>query len=66
MEYFWGSVKLMLFVYALAAVISLIMAWMIKLIFVAIQAQKSRADARNDAKAETPVEPGDAAPERTA
>ena len=66
MEYFLGSVKLMFFVYALAAVISLIMAWVIKLIFVAIQAQKNRADARNDAKAETPIEPGDAAPDRTA
>ena len=66
MEYFWGSVKIMLFVYALAAVISLIMAWMIKLIFVGIQRQKNRADARNDAKAETPIEPGNAASDRTA
>ena len=66
MEYFWGSVKLMLFVYALAAVVSLIMAWVMRLIFVGIRAQKNRADARNGAKPETPHEPGDEAPGRTA
>jgi len=61
-----GSVKLMLFVYALAAVISLIMAWTIKYIFVAIRAQKNRADARKAAKAATPPTPSDARPQRTA
>ena len=66
MEYFLGSVKLMFFVYALAAVVSLAMAWLIKLIFVVIQKQKKRADARNGSKPETPLEPGDKAPGRTA
>jgi len=66
MEYFWGSVKLMLFVYALAAVVSFIMAWIIRLIFVGIKAQKAHADARNGAKAEAPLKPGDAVSKRTA
>lgn len=66
MEYFWGSVKLMLFVYALAAVVSFIMAWIIRLIFFGIKAQKARADGRNGAKAGTPAEPGDAASKGTA
>jgi hypothetical protein len=62
MESFWGSVKLMLFIYALAAAISLITAWMIKYIFVVIRMQKSRADARKSAKAATQ---GGAAPKGT-
>lgn len=66
MEYFWGSVKLMLFTYALAAVISLIMAWVIKYLFVGIRMQKNRADARNSVKAATSPGPGKTAPERTA
>ena len=37
---------MMLFVYALAAVVSLAVAWVIKLIFAAIQAHKARAAAR--------------------
>ena len=43
MESFWGSVKLMLFIYALAAVISLIIAWMMKYLFVVIRMQSNRA-----------------------
>jgi hypothetical protein len=66
MEYFWGSVKLMLFVYALAAVVSFIMAWVIRLIFVGIKAQKAHADSRNGAKAKAPLKPGDAASKGTA
>jgi len=66
MEYFWGSVKLMFFIYALAAVISLIMAWIIRFIFVGIRMQKNHADARNGAKAEALRQRRDAAPERTA
>ena len=66
MEYFWGSVKLMFFVYALAAVVSLAMAWLMKLIFAVIQKQKKRADARNGSEPETPLKPGDQAPGRTA
>lgn len=66
MEYFWGSVKLMLFVYVLAAVVSLAMAWIIKMIFRGIRAQKNRADARNNAETEAAPKPGDTASERTA
>jgi hypothetical protein len=66
MEYFWGSVKLMLFVYALAAVVSFIMAWIIRFIFVGIKAQKAHADSRNGAKLKAPLEPGDTASKRTA
>jgi hypothetical protein len=66
MESFWGSVNLMLFIYALAAVISLIMAWIIKYIFVGIRMQNNRADARKAAKAATPPTPSDARPQRTA
>jgi hypothetical protein len=47
MESFWDSVKLMLFVYALAAVVSFTVAWVIKLIFAGVQKQKVRAEARN-------------------
>ncbi len=46
MEYFWGSVKLMVFIYALAAVVSFFMAWVIKLIFAVIQRRRARAEAR--------------------
>ena len=49
---------MMVFVYALAAVVSFLVAWIIKLIFSVIQKNKARADAR--AKA---AEPGNAAPE---
>lgn len=37
MEYFLGSVKLMLIVYALSAFIAMAVAWLIKLIFVVIR-----------------------------
>lgn len=46
METFWGSVQLMFFIYALAATISLATAWIIKLIFFAIQMQKKRTPAK--------------------
>jgi hypothetical protein len=59
MESFSGSVQLMFFVYALAAVVSFAMAGVIKLIFAGVQWQKSRAVAQTD-------EPGNGAPEKTA
>ena len=43
-ETFWEAVKLMAFVYALAAVVSLMVAWVIKLVFSGIQMQKARAE----------------------
>ena len=48
----------MLFIYGLAAVVSLAVAWMIKLIFTAIQMQKARAEARSDAQGNAALEPG--------
>jgi len=65
MESFWGSVKLMLFIYALAAAISLITAWVIKHIFSLIRLQNARAEARKSAKAAaSPAQT--AAPKKTA
>ena len=49
MEAVWGAVKLMFFIYGLAAVLSLIVAWILKILFAAVQAQKARAVARNAA-----------------
>ncbi|MCX7172705.1 MAG: hypothetical protein NT159_01965 [Proteobacteria bacterium] len=57
MEYFLGSVKLMLIVYALTAFIAMAMAWIIKLLFVVI---RRRGAAELAAKA-TP-KPAGAAP----
>ena len=60
METVGGSIKLMLFIYVSAAVISLATAWIIKLIFFAIQIQKKRAAAQQAAHAQS-----DAAAKRT-
>ena len=49
MESFWGSVELMVFIYALAAVVSYLVAWVIKLLYNAIERNKARADARAQA-----------------
>ncbi len=64
-ETFSDSVKLALFVYALAAVVSLAVAWGIKLIFAGVQMQKARAEARLAARANAPLEPGNGAPDKT-
>jgi hypothetical protein len=64
MEYFWGSVKLTLVVYALGAVISLLVAWIIKLIFSSIKLQKARADRRGAAPVAAPLQAGN--PEKRA
>jgi hypothetical protein len=66
MESVGGSIKLMFFVYALAAAISLITAWMIKYIFVVIRMQKKRAEDSKSAKAGTSSTQGDVAPKGTA
>ena len=65
-ESFFGSVKLMVFVYALAATISFVVAWVIKLIFAGIQKQKAGADARNGTPPEAPAEVAPAAHEQKA
>ncbi len=56
METVMDSVKFMFFVYGLAAVLSLIIAWIIKMIFAAVQFQKARAEARNGGAPETDSE----------
>ena len=57
METFGGAVQLMLFVYALAAVISLAMAWIIKFIFFVIQMQRGRVAATQSAKSRSSATP---------
>jgi hypothetical protein len=64
MESFGGAVYLMLFVYAMAAVISLATAWIIKLIFFAIQLQKKRNAAPRQVRPSAP--PADVPAKRTA
>lgn len=66
MEHFWDSVKLMLVVYALAAFVSFIVAWIIRLIFAGIKMQKARAGARIGAPGKAPLEAGNAGARRKA
>ncbi len=54
---------MMIFIYALAAVVSFFIAWIIKLIFAGIKMQKARAEARVARRTKTPAGPGNAAPE---
>ena len=49
MENFWDSVEIMVFVYALAAVVSYMVAWILKLLYAAIEKNKARAEARAQA-----------------
>jgi len=62
MDYFLGSVKLMLIVYALAGVISMLTAWVIKLIFAAIRSKAAPAAASGTAAAKTSCAPPAKAP----
>lgn len=63
MAKFWDSVVLMLFIYALAAVVSYFVAWVIKMIFIVIQRRNARAAARAAAQAEAPAGTKTATPE---
>ncbi len=49
MESFWGSVELMVFIYALAAVVAYLVAWVLKLLYTVIEKNKARAEARAQA-----------------
>ncbi len=60
METFGGAVQLMLFIYALAAVISLAMAWIIKFIFFVIQMRRGRVAAPQSAKSGSSATPANA------
>ncbi len=54
---------MMIFIYALAAVVSFFIAWIIKLIFAGIKMQKARAEARVARRATSSAGPSKAAPE---
>ena len=49
MAKFWDSVVLVLFIYALAAVVSYFVTWVIKMIFIIIQRRNARLVARAEA-----------------
>ena len=44
MESFWGSIELMVFIYALAAIVAYLVAWILKLLYTAIEKNKARAE----------------------
>ena len=54
MESFWGSVVLMVFIYALAAIVSYLVACILKLLYTAIEKNKARAEARTEAASGAP------------
>jgi hypothetical protein len=66
MENVWDATKLMLIVYGMAAVVSFLVAWIIKLTFVAIRMQGGRAKAPAEAQAQRPAAPAQAGPEKGA
>ena len=51
MESVWGSVELMVFIYALAAVVSYLVAWGLRLLCIVFEKNKARAEARVQAAA---------------
>ncbi len=60
MEAVWGAFKLMFFIYGLAAVLSLIVAWILKMLFAAVQAQKARATAADGGERDKAASEGSA------
>ena len=54
MENVWDATKLMFMVYGIAAVVSFLVAWVIKLTFVVIRMQRRSSEA----PAETPTQAG--------
>ena len=54
MESFRGSVVLMVFIYALAAIVSYLVACILKLLYTAIEKNKTRAEARAEAASDAP------------
>ena len=46
MENVWDATKLMLIIYGLGAVVSFLVAWVIKLTFIAIRAHGARGEAQ--------------------
>jgi hypothetical protein len=66
MENVWDATKLMFIVYGMAAVVSFLVAWVIKLTFVAIRMQGARAKAPAEAQAQRPVAPVQPGPDKGA
>jgi len=66
LEYFWGSVKIMLIVGGLAAFISMLVAAVIKLLFVVIRRQTASAAIKADAAKATPSSPAGSEPGKVA
>jgi hypothetical protein len=57
MENVWDASKLMLLVYGLAAVVSFLVAWIIKLTYVVIRKHGARGRASADDQAQRPAGP---------
>ena len=66
MENVWDATKLMLIVYGMAAVVSFLVAWVIKLTFAAIRMHAGRGKAPAAAQAQRPAAPAQAGPEKGA
>ena len=66
LEYFWGSVKIMLIVGGLAVVISMLVAGVIKLLFVVIRGRTASAAIKADAAKEAPSRPAGSEPGKAA
>jgi len=66
MENVWDATKLMLIVYAMAAVVSFLVAWVIKLTFAAIRLQSARAAAPAESQAKGSAASAQAGPQRGA
>lgn len=66
MENVWDASKLMLIIYGMAAVVSFLVAWVIKLTFAAIRMQGTRGKASAEAQAQRPAAPAQAGPEKGA
>ena len=66
MENVWDATKLMLIVYGMAAVVSFLVAWVIKLTFAAIRMQGGRGKAPTEEPAQRPAAPAQAGPEKGA
>ena len=54
MENFWEAVNLMFFIYALAAVVSLVVAWSIKVVFAVFRTKNDSAEEKKPAAEAAP------------
>jgi hypothetical protein len=63
MENVWDATKLMLVIYAMAAVVSFLVAWIIKLTFAAIRMHSARGAGPAETPAKAPAVPARAGPD---